>query len=89
MTKVAISPCTWAGIRRLKHAYAGMLLRTQLGFEKHKKCKFSAIMAEVWNESHIIWEPFQTSFFFFPLHKALHGIFSKHIEISREKPKIH
>ena len=28
-------------------------------------------------------------FFFFPLHKALHGIFSKHIEISREKPKIH
>ena len=36
MTKVAISPRTWAGIRRLKHAYAGTLLRTQLGFEKQK-----------------------------------------------------
>ena len=44
-------------------------------------------MAEVWNESHIIWEPFQT--LFFPLHKGLHGTFSKHIEIPQEKYKIH
>ena len=29
----------------------------------HLGAKFSAIMAEVWNESHIVWEPFQTSVF--------------------------
>ena len=45
------------------HAYAGMFLCMQLGFQKYKKDKFSAIMAEVWNESHIVWEPFQTPFF--------------------------
>ena len=38
-------------------------LRMQPGFQKYKKGKFCAIMAEVWNESHIIWELFQTSFF--------------------------
>ena len=46
-----------------KYAYAGTFLRMQLGFQKHGKCKFSAIMAEVWNESHIVWEPFQIPFF--------------------------
>jgi len=40
-----------------------------------------------WNESNIIWEPFQTSIF--QLYKALHGTFSKHTEIPWEKPKIH
>ena len=40
-------------------------------------------MAEVWNESYIAWESFQTPFF--PLHKALHGIFSKHTENPMEK----
>ena len=59
----------------------------QLRFQKHKKCKFSAITAKVWNESHIVWEPFQTSFF--PLYKALHGTFSKHTKNPKEKPKIH
>ena len=44
-------------------------------------------MAKVWNESHIVWELFQTPFF--PLYKALHGIFSKHTEIPLEKHKIH
>ena len=44
-------------------------------------------MAEVWNEFHIIWEPFQTSFF--PLYKALHDTFSKHTEYLRDKLKIH
>ena len=56
MTRVALSPRMWAVacIRRPKHAYAGTFLRTQLGFQKHKKCKFSAIKAEVWNEFHIV-----------------------------------
>ena len=44
-------------------------------------------MAEVRNESHIIWELIQT--LFFPLDKALHGTFSKHTEIPWGKPKIH
>ena len=30
----------------------------------HLGAKFSAIMVEVWNESHIVWKPFQTSVFF-------------------------
>jgi len=37
------------------------------------KGKFFALKTEVWNESHIVWEPFQT--LIFQLHKALHGIF--------------
>ena len=59
----------------------------QLGFQKYKKCKFSAMMAEVWNESHIVWEPFQTAFF--PLYKALQDTFLKHTENPKGKPKIH
>ena len=43
--------------------YAGTSLCTQLGFHKYEKCKFSSIMAEIWNESHIVWEPFQTPIF--------------------------
>ena len=56
MIKVVLDPRTWAKacVHGLKHAYAGTLLRTQLGFQKHKKCKFSAIVTEIWNESHII-----------------------------------
>jgi len=78
---VALGPHTWAVvyIRGPKHAYAGTFLHTQLGFQKHGKCKSFAIVAEVWNESHIVWGPFQTPFF--PLYKALHGTFSKQIEI--------
>ena len=55
MTKVALGPHTWiaAYVREPKHVRVS----------KHKKCKFFAIMAEVWNESHIVWEPFQTPFF--------------------------
>ena len=30
----------------------------------HLGAKFSAIIVEVWNESHIVWKPFQTSVFF-------------------------
>ena len=89
MTIVALGLRMWvmAYIRRPKHAYAGTLLCTKLGFQKYKKCKFSAIMVEIWNESHIVWESFQTPFF--PLYKVLHGTFSRHIEIPQEKPKIH
>ena len=65
MTKVALGLCTWvaAYVRKLKHEYADTFLCTQLGFQKHKKGKFSAIMAKVWSEFHIIWEPLQTPFF--------------------------
>ena len=88
-TKVALGPGMWvaAYIRGPKHVYAGTLLCMQLRFQKHEKGKFFAIMAEVWNESHIIWQRFQTPFL--PLFKALHGIFSKCIEIPGEKYKIH
>ena len=46
----------WAAacVRGPKHAYVGTLLHKQLGFQRHKKGKFSTIMVEVWNESHIV-----------------------------------
>ena len=34
------------------------------------------IIVEVWNESHIVWEPFQTPIF--SQYKAIHENFSKH-----------
>ena len=89
MTKVALGLRTWVAtcINEPKDAYANTFLCMQLGFQKHKKCKFSTIMADVWNEFHIIWELFQTPFF--QLKKTLHCTFSKHTEIPQEKPKIH
>ena len=86
--QVALGPHTWAAayVCRPKYVYAGTFLRTRLGFQKYEKSKFSTIMAEVWNESHIIWEPFQTPFF--PLYKALHGTFSTDRKIPQEKSKI-
>ena len=69
------------------HTYTSMDLRTQLGFQKIMKGKFFALKTEVWNESHIIWEPFQTPIF--QLYRALHGMFRKHTEILRESTKIH
>ena len=65
MTKMALSPRMWAAVcvHGPKYVYVDILLRTQLGFQKHEKGKFSTIMVEVWNESHIVWEPFQTLFF--------------------------
>ena len=62
--KVALGPRTQAEacVRGPKQAYASTLPCTQLGFQKHEKDKFSAIMAEVQNESHIVWELFQTPF---------------------------
>ena len=42
MTKVALDLRTWveAWVREPMHAYAGIFLPTQLGFQKHEKCKF-------------------------------------------------
>ena len=64
-----------------KHVYASTILRTQVGFHRHKKGKLFAIIVKVWNESHIVWE----LFLLFPLCKTLHGIFSKHTKIPQEK----
>ena len=50
------------------------------------KGRFSTLKTEVWNESHIAWEPFQT--LNFQLYKSLHGIFQTHTENPTEKPKI-
>ena len=65
MTKVTLSLRKWvaAYVCEPMHVYAGTFLCTQLGFQKHKKDKFFANMVEVWNESHIVWETFQTPFF--------------------------
>ena len=64
MTKVALGlrMQVAACVRKPKHTHTSTFLRTQLGFQKYKKDKFSAIMVEVWNESYIVWEPFQTPF---------------------------
>ena len=53
---------------------------------KAMKGRFSTLKTEVWNESHITWEPFQT--LNFQLYKPLHGIFQTHTENPTEKPKI-
>ena len=65
MTIAALGLCMWVAtcVREPKHAYIGIFLRTQLGFQKHKKGKFSAIMPKVWNKSQIVWGSFQTPFF--------------------------
>ena len=60
-------------------AYAARVLEAM-------KDKFFYIKVKVWNESHIIWEPFQTPNF--QLYKALHGIFQKHTKNPKGKPKI-
>ena len=56
ITKVAHGLHVWvaACLHELKHMYVGTSLRTQLGFQKHKKDKFFVIIAEVWNKSHIV-----------------------------------
>ena len=65
MTKVTLDLRTWvtAYVCEPMHVYAGTFLHMQLGFQKYKKGKFSALMAKVWNESHIVQEPFQTPVF--------------------------
>ena len=51
------------------------------------KRRFSTLKTKVWNESHIVWEPLQTPIF--QLYKTLYGIFQKHTENPKGKPKIH
>ena len=51
------------------------------------KDKFFYIKVEVWNESHIDRESFQTPIF--PLYKALYDIFQKHTKILKGNHKIH
>ena len=64
-----------------------MLIGMNLWVQGTMKDKFLYINVEVWNESHIVWEPFQTPIF--SLYKALYGIFQKHTENPKGKPKIH
>ena len=52
-------------------------------YEKQVFC----IKAKVWNESHIVWEPFQTPIF--QLYKVLHGIFQTHTENLKGEHKIY
>ena len=56
MTKVALGlrMRVAACVRKPKHTHASTFLHMQLRFQKYKKCKFSVIMVEVWNESHIV-----------------------------------
>ena len=51
------------------------------------KGKFFCIKVWFWNESHIVWEPFQTPIF--QLYKAIHSSFSKHTENPKGKHRIH
>lgn len=51
------------------------------------KGRFSALKSKVWNESHIAWRPFQTSFF--TIYKVIYGSFSKTHRNHKGKPKIH
>ena len=69
-----------ARVRRHEPAHVARVPETMKG-------RFFCINIEVWNESHIIWEPFQTPIF--SLYKAIHDIFSKYRENPKGKPKIH
>ena len=60
----------------LKPVYVGKSLRMQVGFQKPTKGKFFALKTEIWNESHIVWELFQTAIFIILI--AIHSTFSKH-----------
>ena len=45
------------------HAYTYMSMRTHARVPKTMKGKFFYIKSEILNESHIVWEPFQTPIF--------------------------
>ena len=47
-----------AYVHSLKACVRRHELRTQVGFQKPMKGKFYALKIDVWNESHIVWEPF-------------------------------
>ena len=67
-------------VRRHRPAHAARVSKT---YER----QVFYINVEVWNEFHIIWEPFQTPIF--SLYEAIHGTFSKHTKNPKGKPKIY
>ena len=69
------------------HAYTYTGLRMHVRVLKTMKYKFFNIKCEVWNESHIVWKPFQTPIL--QLYKAKHGSVSKHTENPKGKHMIH
>ena len=74
-------------VRRVELAYTSLMhvhiVRVLETYERQIFC----INVEVWNEFHIVWEPFQT--LIFSLYKAIHGTFSKHTKNPKGNPKIH
>ena len=63
-------------------------MQAQTYVRRHKSVYAARVLeTEVWNESLIIWEPFQTPIF--QLYKALNGTFSKDRENLKGKPKNH
>ena len=69
------------------HAYAYMGMHMHAKVPKTMKDKFFSIKVEVWDESLIVQEPFQTPIF--SLYKAIHGTFSKHPQNPMGKCKIY
>ena len=69
----------------MMYAYVGTDLHIRV-LETYERQIF-CINVEVWNESYIVWEPFQTPIF--SLYEAIHDTFSKHTENPKRKPKIH
>ena len=67
-------------VRKHGLAHAARVLET---YER----QVSVLKTKVWNESHIVWESFQTPIF--QLYKAIHGTFSKYTENIKGKHKIH
>ena len=70
----------------LIHAYAGMDLRTQLGFQKPMKDKFFALKTEVWNEPTLTGSCSKPSFFNYI---KPYVVYFKNTENPKGKPKIH
>ena len=79
--------CPKAVCACLMHVYTYTGMRVHARVQETMKCKLFYIKAKVWNESHIIREPFQT--LIFELYKAIHSSFSKHIENPKGKHQIH
>ena len=80
-------------LRKPRPAYAGLMhacrhepahiARVSKTYERQVFC----INVEIWNESHIDWELFQT--LIFSPYKAINGTFSKHTENPKGKPKFY
>ena len=52
-----------ACVRIQTYAYTYMGMHTHVRVQETMKEKFSTLKFVFWNESHIVWEPFQTSIF--------------------------